>query len=366
MTTMPATKPKAAATKSPDAPLVLRQYLDGRWVEGTGTREIVSTNPADVRKIVARGRGASKADAEKALSAAQAAFPAWKATPAPQRGRILAQAAQLLRAHKEELARLMTREEGKIYPEALGEMEKGITLVEWFAGEGLRLGGVSRPSELARNLLLTMREPLGVVSVITPWNFPFAIPAWKLAPALVAGNSVVFKPASLVPAMAVRIVEIFAEAGLPPGVLNLVIGAGSELGDVLVEDPRVKAVSFTGSNEVGSELYAQGARRMKKCQCEMGGKNPLVILSDADLPLAMESAAFGAFASTGQRCTATSRVIIEESVADKFVQLLVARASQLRTGNGLEPGIDMGPAVDESQLKTDLHYIEIGKKEAKL
>jgi len=228
------------------------------------------------------------------------------------------------------------------------------------------MGGETLPSELPKNFAYTLKQPLGVVAAIAPWNFPVSIPVWKIAPALVAGNTVVFKPATLTPFTGARVIRIFEQAGAPAGVLNMVVGSGSQVGDELLLHPDVRAISFTGSNEVGSELYAQGARRMKKCQCEMGGKNPLVILSDADLPLAVESAVFGAFASTGQRCTATSRVIIEESVADKFVQGLVERASKLRTGNGMEPGVDMGPAVDESQLKTDLHYIEIGKKEGKL
>ncbi|MDE2291670.1 MAG: aldehyde dehydrogenase family protein, partial [Elusimicrobia bacterium] len=260
---MPAAKTKAPAATKTDA-AVLRQYIGGRWSDGSGVKELVSTNPADARQVLARFRSADASDAERALAAAQAAFPTWRATPAPQRGRLLAKAAQLLRERKEELARLMTREEGKIYPEALGEMEKGITLIEWFAGEGLRLGGVTQPSELPQNLLYTVREPLGVVSIITPWNFPFAIPAWKIAPALVAGNCVVFKPASLVPALAVAFVEVLAEAGLPPGVLNLLLGSGSALGDVLVSDPRVKAVSFTGSNEVGRRVHTlAGARGIK-------------------------------------------------------------------------------------------------------
>jgi aldehyde dehydrogenase (NAD+) len=276
---------------------------------------------------------------------------------------VLAKAAQLLRARKEELARLMTREEGKIYPEALGEMEKGITLIEWFAGEGLRLGGIVQPSELPSNLLYTLRQPLGVVSVITPWNFPFAIPAWKLAPALVAGNAVVFKPASLVPLMAVELVKIFAEAGLPAGVLNLLLGSGSSMGDVLVEDSRIKAVSFTGSNEIGRHVHTVAGARGIKVTCEMGGKNPAIVWEDADLELALAGVMKGAFGSTGQRCTATSRLILHEKIADSFLKRLLAEVAKLKLGDGLEAGVTLGPAVDESQLKTDLDYIRIGKEE---
>jgi aldehyde dehydrogenase (NAD+) len=267
---------------------------------------------------------------------------------------------------RDELARLMTREEGKTLKDSLGEVQKSINILEFMAGEARRIGGETLPSELPKNFAYTLKQPLGVVAAITPWNFPVSIPVWKIAPALVAGNTVVFKPATITPFTGAKVVEIFEQAGIPAGVLNMVVGSGGEVGDELLQHPDVRAVSFTGSNEVGSELYAQGARRMKKCQCEMGGKNPLVILADADLPLAVEATVFGAFASTGQRCTATSRVVVEERVADQFVKLLVERTSKLRVGNGLEPGIDMGPAVDESQLKTDLHYIEVGKKEAKL
>lgn len=360
---MPAiAKTKPAAPKSA-APAVLLQYIGGKWVEGSGTRELVSTNPADDRQVLARYKSADKSDAEKALTAAAAAFPAWRDTPAPQRGRILVNAAQILRARKEELARLMSLEEGKILPEALGEMEKGITLIEWFAGEGLRLGGVTQPSELSKNLLYTIRQPLGVVSIVTPWNFPFAIPAWKIAPALVAGNTVVFKPASLVPALATEIVKVFEKAGLPPGVLNLLLGSGSAMGDILVEDPRIKAISFTGSNEIGRRMHTIAGARGIKAVCEMGGKNPAVVWEDADMDLAIAGVMKGAFGSTGQRCTATSRLVLHEKIADAFLKRLLGEIAKIKLGSGLDPQTGMGPAVDESQLKTDLEYIEIGKKE---
>src|SRR4029078_11253849 len=212
----------------------------------------------------------------------------------------------------------------------------------------------------------TIKQPLGVVACVTPWNFPVAIPLWKIAPALVAGNTVVFKPACITPATAVRIPEIFEAAGIPPGVLNLVLGSGSEAGDEIINHPAVKAISFTGSNGVGIRLYEQASRRGAQAQCEMGGKNPVIVLADADLDLAVESTAQGAFGSTGQRCTATSRVIVDEKVADKFVADLAARAGKVRVGNGLENGVDMGPAVDPSQLETDLKYIEIGRNEGTL
>jgi acyl-CoA reductase-like NAD-dependent aldehyde dehydrogenase len=353
----------STATKSTLAVPVLKQYIGGKWVEGSTSKEIVSTNPADARQVLAKVKGCDKNDVLKAIDAAQNAFPAWRATPAPERGRILAKAAAIARTRKEELARLMTREQGKILPEALGEMEKGLNLMEWFSGEGMRLGGVSMPSELPQNLLYTLRQPLGVVSIITPWNFPWAIPVWKISPALVAGNCVVFKPASLVPALSVEIVKIFEEAGLPAGVLNLVLGSGSAMGDILVEDPRVKAVSFTGSNSVGRRVHTIAGARGIKATCEMGGKNPAVVWGDADLKLALAGVMKGAFGATGQRCTATSRLILDERIADEFLKLLLAEVRKIKVGDGMDKTVGMGPAVDEAQLLTDLEYIEIGKKE---
>ena len=343
-----------------------RNFINGRWVESSSSRASERRNPANLDEVVGFAPLSTREETREAIAAARAAFAAWRDTPAPVRSRVIAKAAVLMDEQREDLARLMTREEGKTLKDSLGEVQKSINILEFMAGEGRRIAGETLPSELPKNFAYTLKQPLGVVAAIAPWNFPVSIPVWKIAPALIAGNTVVFKPATITPFTGARVVQIFEQAGVPAGVLNMVVGSGSEVGDELIQHPDVRAVSFTGSNEVGSELYAQGARRMKKCQCEMGGKNPLVILSDADLPLAVESTVFGAFASTGQRCTATSRVIIEEAIADRFVQLLVERTSKLRTGNGLEPGVDMGPAVDESQLKTDLHYIEHGKKEAKL
>ncbi|MEK7859075.1 MAG: aldehyde dehydrogenase family protein [Elusimicrobiota bacterium] len=354
--------PTLTKTKTPAA-VNLKQFIGGKWIDGASEREVVSTNPADSRQVLAKFKSADKAQALQAIEAAKKAFPAWKATTAPARGRILAKAAQIARERRDELAALMTREQGKILSEAKGEMDKGITLMEWFAGEGMRQGGVSMPSELPKNLLYTVRQPLGVVSVITPWNFPWAIPVWKLSPALVAGNCVVFKPASLVPAMAVEIVKIFEEAGLPPGVLNLVLGAGSLLGDSLVEHPAIQAVSFTGSNSVGKRVHTICGTRGIKCTAEMGGKNPAVIWDDADLELALGGVMKGAFGSTGQRCTATSRLILHEKIADKFLAMVVAEAKKIKVGDGMDPKTGMGPAVDDGQMQTDLDYIEIAKKE---
>ncbi|MBI4425325.1 MAG: aldehyde dehydrogenase family protein [Elusimicrobia bacterium] len=357
------TKTPAASKPSAARPPRLQQFIGGRWVEGGGEREIASVNPADTRETVAAFRGANQADAAKALEAAAAAAPAWRDTPAPERGRVVARAVEIARRRLPELARLMTREQGKILAEAKGELEKGINLLEWFAGEGYRFMGETAPSDLPQNLLYTLRRPLGVVSVITPWNFPWAIPVWKMAPALVAGNAVVFKPASLVPAFSVELVKVFEEAGLPGGVMNLILGSGSSVGNLLVEDPRVKAVSFTGSNEIGRGVHAIAGRRGIRATCEMGGKNPCVIWEDADLDLALGGVLRGAFGATGQRCTATSRLLLHERIADTFLERLLAETRKLKVGNGLDPKTTMGPAVDQGQLDTDLEHIELAKKE---
>ncbi len=349
------------ATKA--APALLKQYIGGRWVEGGHDLLVDSVNPADTRDVVARFRSAGKADALKAVDAAQTAAKGWAKTPAPQRGKVLAKAAEISRRRRDELAALMTREQGKILPEAKGEMDKGIALIDWFAGEGLRFMGTSSPSELPGNFLYTRREPLGAVSIITPWNFPWAIPVWKTAPALVAGNAVVLKAASSVPAMAVEIVKIFEEAGLPPGVLNLVLGEPETFGDTLIEDPRLKAVSFTGSNAVGQHVHQLCGRRGTKVTCEMGGKNPAVVWNDADLGLALAGVMKGAFGSTGQRCTATSRLILGDQVYDEFMGLLLAEVKKIKVGDGMDPTVGMGPAIDAAQLEQDLDYIAIGKKE---
>jgi len=345
---------------------VCKNYINGRWVESRSGRTTERRNPANLGEVVAVISRSTREEAREAIDAAAKAFPGWRDTPAPVRGRVIAKAALLLEQQKEEVARLLTREEGKTLKESLGEVMKSVNILEFMAGESRRLGGETLPSELPKNFAYTIKQPLGVVGMITPWNFPVSIPVWKMAPALVAGNTAVLKPAELTPLTAAKVVEIFAAAGAPAGVVNLVLGAGEEVGDELVQSATVRAVSFTGSTEVGAMIYANGARGLKKCQCEMGGKNPVVVLADADLALAAESVVFGAFGSTGQRCTATSRVVVEESVADQFVGMIVERAQKMKVGNGLESGVDMGPAVDETQMQTDLNYIEVGKQQGKL
>ncbi|HEV7891835.1 MAG TPA: aldehyde dehydrogenase family protein, partial [Pyrinomonadaceae bacterium] len=276
-----------------------RNFINGQWVESASQKTTDNINPADTGDILGTIRLATRDEARAAVEAAAEAFRAWRSTPAPARGRIVARAARLMEESKEDLARLLTREEGKTVSEARGELQRSINVAEFCAGESRRMNGETIPSELPSNFAYTLRQPHGVVAIVTPWNFPVAIPVWKLAPALVAGNTVVFKPATNTPATAVRIVEIFEEAGLPAGVLNLILGSGSEAGDEIVSHRAVRAISFTGSNGVGVKLYEQAARRGVRVQCEMGGKNPVVILEDADMDLAVESTAQGAFGSTG-------------------------------------------------------------------
>jgi len=342
---------------------VYRNFIGGQWIESASGKTVENSNPSNTDDVLGEFRQATREEARSAVEAASNAFREWRRTPAPTRGRIVARAARLMEEDKENLAQLLTREEGKTIAESRGELQRSINVAEFCAGEARRISGETIQSELPMNFAYTIKQPLGVVAVVTPWNFPVAIPVWKIAPALVAGNSVVFKPASLTPATAVRITEIFEEAGIPKGVLNLILGSGSEAGDEIINHRAVKAVSFTGSNDVGIRLYEQVSRRGAKVQCEMGGKNPVVVLEDADLDLAVESTAQGAFGSSGQRCTATSRAVVLDEVADEFVRRITERAQNMRLGPGNDPATEMGPSVDESQFKTVLSYIEIGRED---
>jgi len=345
---------------------VCPNYVDGQWIPSRSGQTLERRNPADLQDIIGFAPLSSRDEVREAIDAADRACAAWRDTPAPARGKIVMRAARLLEDQQEEVARLLTREEGKTVAESRGEILRTINIMEYIAGEARRLTGETLPSELPRNFAYTLRQPLGVVGLITPWNFPVAVPIWKIAPALVCGNTIVWKPSEITPFTSRKVVEIFAAAGLPAGVLNMVNGKGEEAGDELVTHPAVRAISFTGSCEVGGIIYANAAKQMKKVQCEMGGKNPVVVLEDADLELAADNTAAGAFGSTGQRCTATSRVIVEEAVADRFVAMLVERAGKLKVGNGAGQGINVGPSVDEAQFKKVLAYIETGKREAKL
>lgn len=339
-------------------------YINGEWVPAGKTFE--NRNPAATDEVVGLFAKGSAQDVTNAAEAAQCAYSGWASLTGPARGTYLFKAAEILDSRFEQLAQDMTREEGKTLPESKGEVRRAINIFKYFGAEGSRLPGHIVPSERDRVFMFAVRKPLGVVGLVTPWNFPSAIPAWKLAPALVAGNTVVLKPASAAPLSAWRLVEALAEAGVPKGVVNFIAGSGGELGEALVEAKPLKAVSFTGSCEIGAWLHERASRRRLRIQLEMGGKNPTIVLADADFKAAVENTVNGAFFSTGQKCTATSRVIVEESIHDRFVDALVERTAKLKVGNGMEAGIDIGPAIDKAQLETDLRYIEIGKKEAKL
>src|SRR5881394_3447854 len=340
-----------------------RNFIGGKWIESTSAKTVNNINPANTAEVIGANRQATREEARAAVEAAAGAFPDWRRTPAPARGKIVAKVARLMEEAKEELAQLLTREEGKTLVESRGEVQRSINVAEFCAGESRRMNGETIFSELPSNFVYTIKQPLGVVACVTPWNFPVAIPTWKIAPALVAGNTVVFKPATITPATAVRIVEIFEEAGIPAGVLNLILGSGSDAGDEIINHPAVKAVSFTGSNQVGIRLYEEVSRRGAKVQCEMGGKNPVVILEDCDLDLAVENTAQGAFGSSGQRCTATSRAIVVDKIADEFVERVARRAESMRIGDGMDPQTEMGPSVDEGQFKTVLEYLNIGRED---
>ncbi len=338
-------------------------FIGGQWLPPSTNDYEPNVNPADSRDVIGHYARSGQADAHQAIAAAKAAFPAWAETPSPERGRVLARAAAIIRTRVDTFALALCREEGKTVAESRGEILKGIALLEFYGGEGFRIGGKTAPSEMKRTLNFTLRQPVGVVSLITPWNFPFAIPVWKSAPALVAGNTVVFKPASLTPQTAVLYVEALAEAGLPPGVLNFVTGPGGAVGNPLVEHPDIRAVSFTGSNSIGMKTALRAAERGIKVTCEMGGKNPVVVMDDADLDLAVAGIISGAYGSTGQRCTATSRVVVHKALYGEVAKRVVAAAKALKVGNGQQAGIDMGPAVDKSQFDTDLQYIQIARDE---
>lgn len=335
-------------------------YIDGAWVEGEWFDD---RNPARTDEVVGRFVNGTAADMRRAVEAAAAALPAWASMPAPARGALLFKAAELLERRFEEISAEMTREEGKTLPEAKGEVRRSINIFRYFAGEGSRLGGMVAPSERERVHMFAIRKPVGVCGLVTPWNFPSAIPAWKLAPALICGNTVVLKPASAAPLSAWRIVEACHEAGMPKGVVNFVAGPGRALGEALVEAPALKAISFTGSCGVGAWLHERASRRKLRIQLEMGGKNPTIVLADAPFEAAVENVVNGAFFSTGQKCTATSRAIVEEAIYDRFVEAVVERTKKLKVGDGMQPGVDMGPCVDEAQMKTVLGYIETGRRE---
>ena len=338
-------------------------YVNGQWYHPSSSKISRNINPADTSDVIAEYPLATATDVRVAIEAAMKASPAWRKTPGPERGRVLWRAANIARERVDEIARTLTREEGKILKEAKGEVLKGISLLEYYAGEGFRMHGKTLPSESRDTFTYTIRQPLGCVGLIAPWNFPWAIPVWKSAPAIVSGNCVVFKPAELTPATSILLAEIYEQAGLPPGVFNMLVGSGSDVGEAMVHAPELRAISFTGSNKIGNALYVKAAQRGAKVTCEMGGKNAVIVMPDADLDKAATAIHGGAFGSTGQRCTATSRVIAHQDVKNALVERLVAMANRIRLGPGLEESTDMGPSVDEKQWQTVMDYIGVGKGE---
>ncbi|MBY5641170.1 aldehyde dehydrogenase family protein [Rhizobium leguminosarum] len=339
---------------------IYQNLIAGEWVGSNATKNI---NPSDTNEVVGLYADGSADDTRNAIAAAKAAFPAWSRSGIWERHVILKKTGDEIMARKDELGALLAREEGKTLPEATGEVIRASQIFEFFAGEALRLAGEVLPSVRPNIGIEITREALGVIGIITPWNFPIAIPAWKIAPALCYGNTIVFKPAELVPACSWAIVDILNRAGLPKGVLNLVMGKGSVVGQAMLESPDVHGITFTGSTGTGRRVAAASIEHNRKFQLEMGGKNPMVVLDDADLNVAVEAAANSGFFSTGQRCTASSRLIVTEGIHDKFVAALTDKLKTLVVDNALKAGTHIGPVVDERQLKTDTDYIEIGKSE---
>ncbi|MBK7258146.1 MAG: aldehyde dehydrogenase family protein [Ignavibacteriae bacterium] len=340
-----------------------QNFIDGAWMDAISGKTFENRNPANWDEVVGTFPKSGKDDVEVAIRAARRAFEEWRLVPAPKRGDILKKVGDLMVEKKEELAKLMTREMGKVLAETRGDVQEGIDTAYYAASEGRRLFGHTVPSELPNKFNMAMRVPIGVAGIITPWNFPMAIPTWKIFPALVCGNTVVFKPASDTPATATALVEILAEAGIPAGVVNIVHGGGGEVGNAIVGHDEVDLVSFTGSTVVGKKISEMASATLKRVSLELGGKNAQMVMPDANMELALEGVLWGAFGTTGQRCTATSRLLLHEKIHDAFVAELVKRVEALKLGDGLKPGIDVGPCVNESQQQTVQSYVDIGLKQ---
>ncbi len=338
-------------------------FVGGKWVPAASGKTFENRNPADRDEIVGLFPTSDRRDVDAAVEAARKAYYGWKGTPAPRRAEILYAAGEILKRDKEKLARLMTREMGKVLAETRGDVQEAIDMAFLAAGEGRRLFGFTTPSELPNKFAMCIRQPVGVCAFVTPWNFPMAIPAWKSMAALIAGNTIVIKPATDTPASVVALARVLEEAGLPPGVFNVVMGSGGEVGDPLVQHPDVRVVSYTGSTEVGRRISQACAPTFKRLHLEMGGKNAILVMDDADVDLAVDGAVWGAFGTTGQRCTASSRLLVHRGVYGAFVEKLVARARALRVGNGLDEKVEMGPCISEKQRETVADYVEIGKAE---
>jgi acyl-CoA reductase-like NAD-dependent aldehyde dehydrogenase len=337
--------------------------IGGQWLPAKSGKTFLNINPADHNDIVGEFPASGAEDVAAAVAAAKKAFATWRLVPAPKRAEILFRAGQLLRERKEQFAHDMTREMGKVLAETRGDVQEAIDEAFYVAGEGRRLFGKTTPSELQNKFAMSIRMPLGVVGMITPWNFPMAIPSWKLFPALVAGNACVIKPATDTPLSVHNLVQTLVDAGVPEGVLNIVNGGGGSVGNALVEHPDVRAISFTGSSEVGSHVAQRAAATFKQVSLEMGGKNAMIVLDDANLDLALDGAIWGAFGTTGQRCTATSRILLQKGIAKRFTERLVERAEKLKVGNGLDESVEVGPQVNASQIETSNNYVDIAIKE---
>ncbi len=363
MTTTAEDAHSASATGDPPT---FRLFIAGEWCESTSGRTFESHNPADTRDVIGRFQQGAAADVAMATRAAETAFPLWRRTPAPKRGEILYRFAELMAQNKERLSQAMSREMGKVIAEARGDVQEGIDIAYLMAGEGRRMFGETVPSELPDKWAMSVRQPIGVAGIITPWNFPIAIPCWKMMPALVTGNTVVFKPASDTPHCATLVVELMAEAGFPAGTVNLVTGGGAEVGDAIVDSPDVPVISFTGSSATGKRIAERAARRLKRVSLELGGKNGIVVLADADLDLATDGILWSAFGTTGQRCTAASRVIVERPVLDHLLGRLESRARALRLGPGSDPATDVGPLINAEAVDKVASYIDIGGREGTL
>jgi aldehyde dehydrogenase (NAD+) len=343
-----------------------RNFIGGKWTASKAGGWFADRNPADLDDVIGEFPSSDWCDVDAAVEAARKAFDGWRRVPAPKRGELLFKVGDILVRRKEEIARAMTREMGKVLKEARGDVQEGIDTAYLHGGEGRRLFGFSAPSELANKAAWTQRVPVGVCALVTPWNFPLAIPTWKSFPALVAGNTVVLKPASDTPHCAHLLAEVIEEAGIPPGVFNLVHGSGSAVGKPLTTHPDVRVVSFTGSSAVGRELHAEAGRLLKRVSLELGGKNAQIVMDDADLDLALEGVLWGAFGTTGQRCTATSRLIVHRKIKDELVGRLVERAAKLRLGPGLDESSEVGPLVNAGRVKAVDALVKVGRKEAKL
>ena len=339
---------------------VYKNYINGKWVDSNNKKTFTSLNPAN-EEIIGRFQTSNKKDVDLAVKSAQNSYEGWSSTPAPKRAEILFEVARLLKKDKQSLGKLVTLEMGKVLKEALGDVQESIDIFEYMAGEGRRLFGHTTPSELMNKAAFTIRMPIGIVGLITPWNFPTAIPSWKLAPALICGNTVVFKPSSDTPLCAIELVKILEKAGVPKGVVNLVTGSAREVGEAIVKHPKIRGISFTGSKLTGEYIIKNAG--LKKVGLELGGKNAIIVMDDADMDLALDGIIWGGFGTTGQRCTAASRVIVDNSIKEELNDKLISKAEKLRLGDGLKSSTDVGPLINKNAVEKTHYYTQVGKKE---